>query len=313
LHAIPWYVVLFESIPEAFLVVILGFALFSYPIRHADALIISVMSGIITFFVRQLSIVFGLHTLIALVILIFLCSWIAKINPWKGAVSIIAGIAVLGVLQSITLPICFRLTSTTLDDILINPWLNVLFFLPDAIIMLAIYLVIRKRHFNILNLNQGSMTFKNNYFIIIFTLLLEILFIGIVNIEICITQDITILGTFLPFANLAILISSGFVIFAIKQVMENARTDVDEIVGAFNGMEAIRLAREYQPDIAFLDIELSLEEGFNGIQVAAMINDISPETKLVFVTGYTKYALDCYSVHPYDYLVKPITKGSLLI
>ncbi len=72
------------------------------------------------------------------------------------------------------------------------------------------------------------------------------------------------------------------------------------------GNEAIDFAREFQPDIALLDIELDEGEALSGLDIAKIIHNISPKTKFVFITGYTKYAVDCYSVHPYDYILKPV-------
>ena len=37
-----------------------------------------------------------------------------------------------------------------------------------------------------------------------------------------------------------------------------------------------------------------------------------PDTELFFVTGYGKYALDSFAVHPYDYVLKPIRKDKLM-
>lgn len=59
-----------------------------------------------------------------------------------------------------------------------------------------------------------------------------------------------------------------------------------------------------KPDIAFLDIEMT---GMTGIELAKKLKDISPKTAIIFVTGYSKYALDAYSVHARGYLLKPVT------
>jgi len=61
---------------------------------------------------------------------------------------------------------------------------------------------------------------------------------------------------------------------------------VDKIVDTANGNEAISLALEHKPDIALLDIELSPEEGLNGIQVAKTIYNFSPETYFVFLVSF---------------------------
>jgi two-component system LytT family response regulator len=81
---------------------------------------------------------------------------------------------------------------------------------------------------------------------------------------------------------------------------------VKEITGTTDGQEAIRLAGNSKPDIVFLDIELAPGDSLNGIEVAKAIYQISPGTTFVFITGYSKYAIESFAVHPYDYVLKPI-------
>lgn len=87
---------------------------------------------------------------------------------------------------------------------------------------------------------------------------------------------------------------------------------VDEVFATSDGNGATQIAEESNLDIAFLDIELSANDSCNGIDVAKILKAIHPCITLIFVTGYTHYALDCFSVHPYDYLVKPINKAKVI-
>lgn len=86
---------------------------------------------------------------------------------------------------------------------------------------------------------------------------------------------------------------------------------VGKVIAVNNSQSAITAAKNYLPQVALLDIELGPDDSFNGIQTAKMIAKISLNTVCVFLTGYGKYALDAYSVHPYDYLLKPIQKEKL--
>ena len=64
-----------------------------------------------------------------------------------------------------------------------------------------------------------------------------------------------------------------------------------------------------KPDIAFLDIEMS---GLSGLEMAAGIKKISPDTNIVFITAYSQYALEAMGLHPSGYLIKPATKEQLI-
>lgn len=98
--------------------------------------------------------------------------------------------------------------------------------------------------------------------------------------------------------------------FIKKLVLEHPL--VETVWDTPSGKEAVRLAQEAKPDIALLDIELSPEEKLNGIDVAKLINTFSPETHFVFITGYSKYAIDSFAVHPYDYILKPIKQEKVM-
>lgn len=62
-------------------------------------------------------------------------------------------------------------------------------------------------------------------------------------------------------------------------------------------------------DIVFLDIFLTCE---NGVNIARELQDISPETAIVFVTTSPEYAVDAFSLQALHYLIKPITKEGVM-
>ncbi len=153
MYPILWYIILLESIPEVLLIILLGFALFNLPISYNKALGASLITGLVTFMVRQLPIVFfGLHTLIGAMVLVVLCTWLTGHYVWKVGVAILAGLTICGLLQSIFLPLCFYFTNTNIQNMSANPWLNVLFFLPIFIIMSILYFVIRTSGYNLFDI-----------------------------------------------------------------------------------------------------------------------------------------------------------------
>ncbi len=82
-----------------------------------------------------------------------------------------------------------------------------------------------------------------------------------------------------------------------------------EVIGqAVNGIEALGLLEDLEPDIVFLDVQMP---GLTGFEVArqALARHLSPE--IVFVTAYDQYALDAFHVNAVDYLLKPVDAGRL--
>ena len=51
--------------------------------------------------------------------------------------------------------------------------------------------------------------------------------------------------------------------------------------------------------------------GMNGIELAGKIHEKQPEVSIIFLTGYSQYALEAYAVQPTGYLLKPVKKEKL--
>ena len=75
------------------------------------------------------------------------------------------------------------------------------------------------------------------------------------------------------------------------------------VVGeANNGVDAIKVIRQFQPDIVFLDIQMP---GLTGFEVLTHLDEIP---HIIFSTAYDQYALQAFEVHAVDYLLKPYTR-----
>lgn len=82
----------------------------------------------------------------------------------------------------------------------------------------------------------------------------------------------------------------------------------DEIAGFSKAEQAIACVKEKKEKgevtaYAFLDIKL---RGMNGIELAREIKNISPSTRILFVTAYNEYAYEAYQVHARGYILKPV-------
>jgi DNA-binding LytR/AlgR family response regulator len=73
------------------------------------------------------------------------------------------------------------------------------------------------------------------------------------------------------------------------------------VAEAANGAEALELAAQHKPDIAFLDIRMP---GMGGIEAARQLYS---RCHIVFVTAYDEYAVDAFEQGAIDYLLKPVT------
>ena len=62
-------------------------------------------------------------------------------------------------------------------------------------------------------------------------------------------------------------------------------------------------------DVAFLDIEIPGE--LSGLEIAKLIREKDSQAAIIFVTNYSEYACDGYSVNALRYLRKPISDAQL--
>ena len=63
-------------------------------------------------------------------------------------------------------------------------------------------------------------------------------------------------------------------------------------------------------DLIFLDIEMS---GIDGIKTANLIRPKARRSRIVYVTNHSELALQSYSVHPFDFVVKPFKKERIAV
>lgn len=76
---------------------------------------------------------------------------------------------------------------------------------------------------------------------------------------------------------------------------------------AGNGLEALGLIRDEEPDIAFLDIRMPV---LNGLQVAKRVQG---ECHVVFITAYDEYAVQAFESAAIDYVLKPVEEQRLAL
>ena len=78
-----------------------------------------------------------------------------------------------------------------------------------------------------------------------------------------------------------------------------------EVVGeAGNGVDAVEAIRAQSPDVVFLDIQMPELDGFGVVREVGV--DELPV--VVFVTAHDEHALEAFSVHALDYLLKPVER-----
>ena len=87
----------------------------------------------------------------------------------------------------------------------------------------------------------------------------------------------------------------------MRKIVE--RVDGFALAGeADNGRDALALAEKERPAVVFLDVEMPEE---NGVECARAIQDMDPNTVIIFATAHEGYMGDAFEVYAFDYLMKP--------
>ena len=150
---LPWYIILLTSVPQTFLIVKIGFQLFNLHVSYTKALLLSLVVSVAAIFARELPFPFGVHTIILIVCSTLLATVITGTNLWHCFISILSGTLILGVLEGALLPVLLKITAVTTDGLALEPWLNIVYFLPLGIIAVIFYLLAKKRNYVIFDLD----------------------------------------------------------------------------------------------------------------------------------------------------------------
>ena len=79
------------------------------------------------------------------------------------------------------------------------------------------------------------------------------------------------------------------------------------LIGVFNSaVEGIKVIRENRVDLIFLDIQMP---ELSGLEFARIL---PKETKIIFTTAFSQYAVDGYKANAIDYLMKPVSYDDYL-
>src|ERR1700683_3027250 len=87
--------------------------------------------------------------------------------------------------------------------------------------------------------------------------------------------------------------------------------EVEVLATAKNGLEAIKLIENLEPDVVFLDVQMP---GLDGLGVIQNLREKNiPLPHFILATAYDQYAIQAFRWEALDYLLKPIEKDRLAL
>jgi two-component system, LytTR family, response regulator LytT len=76
-----------------------------------------------------------------------------------------------------------------------------------------------------------------------------------------------------------------------------------------NGVEAVNLVKEHNPDLVFLDVQMPGLDGFGVLQ--KLVERKLKVPHVVFATAFDQYAVQAFDVNAVDYVLKPFDKARI--
>jgi two-component system, LytTR family, response regulator LytT len=85
--------------------------------------------------------------------------------------------------------------------------------------------------------------------------------------------------------------------------------DIEVVATGTNGLQAVELIEEHEPDLVFLDVQMP---GMDGLSVIARLREKKvPLPHFIMATAYDQYAVEAFRVEAMDYLLKPVERDRL--
>src|SRR5271165_5789114 len=85
--------------------------------------------------------------------------------------------------------------------------------------------------------------------------------------------------------------------------------DVNVVALGKNGLEAVTLIKEHEPDLVFLDVQMPGLDGFGVIK--KLLERKLRVPQIVFATAFDNYAIQAFDVNAVDYVLKPFDKARI--
>jgi two-component system LytT family response regulator/two-component system response regulator LytT len=85
--------------------------------------------------------------------------------------------------------------------------------------------------------------------------------------------------------------------------------EINLVAQGKNGLEALALIKEHDPDLVFLDVQMPGLDGFGVIK--KLVERKLRVPQIVFATAFDNYAIQAFEVNAVDYVLKPVDKARI--
>ncbi|OPY56083.1 MAG: hypothetical protein A4E55_02225 [Pelotomaculum sp. PtaU1.Bin035] len=130
----PLSAVIFYSIPESMILFSFGMAIVGEYINFKKVLISAIISAFTSMLIRANVSIFGLHSIIGILVLFVLFWKLLNLKPWKAIISSLISLMTLLLLDTTILPIILKAKNTTIEEVLKDNYRRIIYPAPYLII-----------------------------------------------------------------------------------------------------------------------------------------------------------------------------------
>ncbi|WP_242662097.1 hypothetical protein [Desulfitobacterium hafniense] len=162
IEIMPLLIVLFASIPEEFLITVLGLKLFGVKIRPliGKIVVIAILQAAISFSVRLLPLPFGIHTILQIPLFALPLYLLLGLPYLYSLVVILISATLYTILDASIIPLLLYWTGIPLETVLTNTTLRLLFFIPQFTVMLLLVIIVSLKKIKIFDINNYKLVNK---------------------------------------------------------------------------------------------------------------------------------------------------------
>lgn len=211
---------LLVSLPETLLVTALSFQLVGLKIKTSDLFLIGILQTFITYLVRLSPVPFGLHSLIQIILFIVIVKVVTKISIRIVIITALLGLTIYTSIEAVIAPALLNLAGFELNEVINNPTMRIVFFLPQAIMTLLFVIFTRRYGYRLVDFSEKDGQKAQNqkpgnilnkpYFYLYVLVLLPVQLMALLNIVFFASQTNTFSERYL---NLFIAVFSLIVVF----------------------------------------------------------------------------------------------------
>jgi hypothetical protein len=119
MFALPWYSILLISIPQTIVSILIGFQLFNLRLDFKKCLVVAIVVGIVTYFLRGTLVIPGIHTVLIILVMVISITLINRGGILYNFLAVMLGSMILGVIEGVWCPLFLSITSLAIRDLAI--------------------------------------------------------------------------------------------------------------------------------------------------------------------------------------------------